>query len=57
MEHFEGDEGPHRFKFFEWPLVPFDELPLDLDELPHRFRFHLLWPPGEDCEGCPGESI
>ncbi|MFB0536494.1 MAG: PDZ domain-containing protein [Anaerolineae bacterium] len=57
MEPSEGDEGPHRFKFFERPLVPFDEPHLDLDELPRRFRLQWQWPPGEDCEGCPGESI
>ena len=60
MEHLEGDEGPHRFKFFERPLVPLDEPPLDLNELPRRFEFHWRWPPGEDCDrwpGCPGESI
>lgn len=57
MEHFEGDEGPHRFKFFERPLVPFDEPHLDLDELPRRFEFYWHWPPGEDCDDCPGESI
>ncbi len=49
MEHLEGDEGPQRFKFFERPF--------DLDELPRRFEFHWHWPPGEDCDGCPGESI
>jgi len=49
MEPLEGDEGPHRFKFFQ--------LPFDLDELPRRFEFHWLWPPGEDCEGCAGQSI
>jgi S1-C subfamily serine protease len=49
MEHFEGDEEPHRFKFFERPF--------DLDELPRRFEFRWHWPPGEDCDGCPGESI
>jgi membrane-associated protease RseP (regulator of RpoE activity) len=60
MEHLEGDEGPHRFKFFERPLVPLDEPHLDLDELPHRFQFQWHWPPGEGCDGwpgCPGESI
>lgn len=57
LEHFEGDEGPHRFKFLERPLVPFDEPHLDLDELPRRFRFHWQWPPGEDRDGCLGESI
>jgi len=57
MEHLEGDEGPHRFRFFEQPLVPLDEPHLDLDELPRRFEFHWQWPPGEDCDGCPGESI
>jgi S1-C subfamily serine protease len=36
MEHLEGDEGPNRFKFFERPLVPLDEPPLDLDESPRR---------------------
>jgi hypothetical protein len=52
MEHLKGDEGPHRFKFFEQPF--------DLDELPRRFEFHWHWPPGEDCDGwpgCAGESI
>jgi S1-C subfamily serine protease len=49
MEHLEGDEEPHRFRFFERPF--------DLDELPRRFEFHWQWPPGEDCDGCPGESI
>jgi S1-C subfamily serine protease len=57
MEHLEGDEGPHRFKFFERLLVPSEEPPLDLDALPRRFEFYWQWPPGEDCEGCPGESI
>jgi len=37
--HFEGDEPPQGFDFdFE---LPFGELPLDLDEMPHRFRFEL----------------
>jgi predicted metalloprotease with PDZ domain len=60
MEHLKGDEGPHRFKFFERPMVPSDKLHLDLDELPRRFEFYWHWPPGEDCDGwpgCPGESI
>jgi S1-C subfamily serine protease len=57
MEHLEGDEGPHRFRFFEQPLVPLDEPHLDLDELPRRFEFYWRWPPGEGCDGCPGESI
>ena len=37
--HLEGDERTFDFDFdFELPL---DELPFDLDELPHRFRFEL----------------
>ncbi len=37
--HFEGDERRYDFDFdFE---LPFDELPFDLEALPHRFRFEL----------------
>jgi S1-C subfamily serine protease len=38
---FEGDERPYDFDFdFDFEL-PLDELPFDLDDLPHRFRFGL----------------
>jgi S1-C subfamily serine protease len=36
---FEGDERPYDFDFDFKP--PFDELPFDLEALPHRFRFEL----------------
>ena len=58
---FEGDEQPHRFRFFIPPFgfeAPFDELPFDLDELPRGFKFR--WPPGEpgdEWPGCLGDSI
>lgn len=66
--HFEGDEPPHGFEYFQFQRpfdfdfdfeLPFDrlELPFHLDE-PRRFEFD--WPPGEDRDrwpGSPGESI
>jgi hypothetical protein len=57
IEHLEGDEPLQRFEFLK---PPFDELPFDLDELPHRFDFHWQWPPGGDCDGwpdCVGDSV
>ena len=51
IEHLEGDEPLRGFEFLK---PPSDELPFDLDELPHRFDFHWQWPPGGDCDGWPG---
>lgn len=65
MERSEGDQLPDRFRFFERPFAfdfefPFEELPFDTDEWPHRFEFEWRWPPGEDVIDWPaylGESV
>jgi len=65
MRRFEDGRGNRElfdfdFDFdFEAPLddLPLDELPFDLDDMPHRFQFHFPPEPAEGGAACCGGDI